>query len=215
MKAFPDKPQGLLAQALVHPSYRAEAGGRDNQRLEFLGDAVLGLLAAKHFFAARPEAGEGELTDARSRLTREATLARAARGLGLGGKLRLGTGEAKQGGAEKDAILADAFEAVMAAVWLTEGMAGAEEAFEAWLLPYAPGAEEACDNPKGALQEALQKAGKEIPAYETVSVEGPTHARHWKIVVRCGGETLAEGEGGSKRVAEAAAARSALARFAQ
>ena len=211
MKAFPEKPEGLLAQALAHPSYRAEAGGEDNQRLEFLGDAVLGLLAAKHFFAARPEAGEGELTDARSRLTREATLARAARGLGLGEKLRLGTGEAKQGGAGKDAILADAFEAVMAAVWLSEGMEGAEEAFASWLLPYAAEAEEACDNPKGALQEALQKTGKEIPAYETVSVEGPAHARHWKVAVRCGGETLAEGEGGSKKEAEAAAARAALA----
>lgn len=211
MKTFPEKPEGLLAQALRHPSYRAEAGGEDNQRLEFLGDAVLGLLAAKHFYAARPGAGEGELTDARSRLAREATLARAARGLGLGGKLALGAGEEKQGGREKDAILADAFEAVLGAVWLAEGMAGAEEAFAAWLLPYAAEAEESCDNPKGALQEALQKAGREIPAYEVEAATGPAHARRWKVAVSCGGEKLAEGEGENKKAAEAAAARAALA----
>jgi len=210
VKTFPEKPQGFLATALRHPSYRAEAGGEDNQRLEFLGDAVLGLLAAKHFFAARPAAGEGELTDARSRLAREATLARAARALGLGEKILLGTGEAKQGGADRDAILADAFEAVLGAVWLEEGLAGAEEAFAAWLLPFAPEAEEACDNPKGALQEKLQAAGKGIPFYEVLSEKGPPHARRFRVAVFSGGEKLAEGEGESKKAAETAAARAAL-----
>ena len=209
---------GLLAAALTHRSHAAEAsppGGMENQRLEFLGDAILGAIAAEWLVAHRSDWREGTLTKVRSRLTNAAALARVARRLGLGDFLRLGRGEDQSGGREKGALLADALEAVLGALWLDGGPEPVRQAFEKEFADEIAEAVEAGgdDNPKGDLQERLQREGGDGPRYERVEESGPSHARHFTVAVFRGEERLGEGEGGSKREAEMNAARQALVRL--
>jgi ribonuclease III len=205
----------LLEAALTHRSYSAEAGHPDltgNQRLEFLGDAVLGAISAEWLVAHRADWREGTLTKVRSRLTNAAALARVARRLGLGGFISLGRGEAQSGGREKDALLADALEALLGALWLDGGPEPVRQVFSRWFADEIAEAVAAGgdDNPKGELQERMQREHKEGLRYEVMEERGPAHARHFRVAVFRGGEQLGAGEGASKRTAEMNAARHAL-----
>lgn len=205
----------VLATALIHRSYSAETRQPDlgeNQRLEFLGDAVLGAIAAEWLVLHRADWREGTLTKVRSRLTNEATLERVARRLGLGDHLRLGRGEEQSGGREKRAVLADALEAVMGALWLDGGSKPVRRLFEEAFAEEIAEAVEAGadDNPKGDLQERMQQEWKTSPRYETLEESGPPHERHFRVAVYRGEDCLGIGEGPSKREAEVNAARQAL-----
>lgn len=206
--------RSLYELALTHPSYRHEVSDvvGDNQRLEFLGDAVLGLAVAAALYRAQPDAPEGVLTTQRSRLTNRNSLAAIGRELGLGAVLRLGHGELQSGGCTRASNLADAVEALLGAVFLDGGLAAAAQVFQrVWCerLDQVPPAEE--DNPKGALQIYAQKKWKESPSYRVVAATGPAHATRYTCDVSLKGQVYAQGEGLSKRAAEADAARRALA----
>ena len=201
----------LLAQALTHRS----AGAPHNERLEFLGDALVNLFVAEALYARWPRADEGALTRARAELVRESALAPIARQLDLGALLTLGPGEMKSGGHRRDSILADALEAVVAAVYLDAGF----EACRTVVMPWFEAALDALPPPhkvgkdaKTRLQEWLQGRQKPLPVYELVAETGEDHAKTFRV--RC---TLvqpvlvSEGEGHSRRAAEQAAAEAALA----
>ena len=200
----------LLAQALTHRS----AGAPHNERLEFLGDALVGLIVAEALYLRWPKADEGAMTRARAELVRESSLARIARDLDLGGRITLGPGEMKSGGHRRDSILADALEAVVAAIYLDAGF----EACRAVVLPWFSASIEALPasgrpekDPKTRLQEWLQARQKALPQYELVSESGDDHAKHFRV--RCNVADPAastEGEGASRRLAEQQAAAAVL-----
>lgn len=202
--------QELLAQALTHRS----AGARHNERLEFLGDALVNLLVAEALYQAWPNADEGALTRARAELVRESALAPIARQLDLGAKLTLGPGEMKSGGHRRDSILADALEALVGAIYLDAGF----ETCRAVVLPWFQAAMEALPPPhkvgkdaKTRLQEWLQAKQKPLPVYALLSESGEDHAK--TFVVTCSLQQpplVTEGEGGSRRAAEQLAAEAAL-----
>lgn len=205
----------LLTQALTHPSYALQHHVPDNQRLEFLGDAVLEICVSRVLYARYPQMQEGQLTRRRALLVREATLAAAARRLGLGPALLLDHGEELDGGREKPSILADAMEAVLAAVYLDGGMEAAAALVDRMMGDYEPEEEEDRDA-KSRLQEFLQAAGETVPRYQIVAEEGPPHARVFTAeVLRADGELLGRGEGVSKKRAEQQAAQQALERLTQ
>jgi ribonuclease-3 len=199
----------LLARALTHRSFSSD----NNERLEFLGDALIGLFIADALFAARPRAGEGDLSRWRSSLVRECSLATIARRLGLGDHLRLGEGELKSGGWRRDSVLADAVEALVAAVYLDGGFEAAQhtcrELFAADLadLPDA----EALKDPKTRLQEWLQGRSRPLPNYEVLEESGPAHRRYFRVRAwLTDEERSSEASGSSRRVAEQQAAASLL-----
>lgn len=201
--------QGLLAQALTHRS----AGAPHNERLEFLGDSVVNLLVAEALFQRWPKADEGALTRARAELVREAALAVIARELQLGERLTMGPGEMKSGGHRRDSILADALEAVVAAIYIDAGFEGCRRVvlpwFEASLAALPVGRPE--KDAKTRLQEWLQGRQRPLPVYDLVSESGDDHAK--VFLARC--TTLdppltAEGEGTSRRNAEQVAAAALL-----
>lgn len=200
---------GLLETALRHRS----AGVPHNERLEFLGDAVLALLVAEALHQRWPKADEGALTRARSQLVRESTLAAIARRLGLGDQLQLGPGERKSGGRHRDSILADALEAVVGAVYLDGGLEACRAAVLPWFeegLATLP-AGKADKDPKTRVQEWLQARQWARPEYELVEARGPDHARHFRVRARAGEPLLeVEGEGSSLRNAEQSAAEALL-----
>ncbi|MCL1888647.1 MAG: ribonuclease III [Kiritimatiellaeota bacterium] len=200
--------RSLLEMALTLPSYRVDAMGQcpDNQRLEFLGDAVLGLLCAQLLYDAYPCDGEGRLTNLRSQMASGRSLAGIAREINLGAHLRVGRGEERQGGRSREGALADALEAVVGAVWLDGGLDAAREAVLCLVgIPSPDASGEGFANPKGDLQEYVQQNGLPLPVYEVVNRDGPTHAPQYCVRVSCDGEE-AEGEGGTKRLAEQQAA---------
>jgi ribonuclease-3 len=206
-----------LVLAVTHRSYANERhetmsplGARDNERLEFLGDAVLGLAAAALLAERFPDADEGELTRRRAELVSGPTLARIARSLGVGEALRLGVGEQRTGGRDKPRLLAAALEACVGALYHDAGPLTAIEAARR-LLDGAVDAVTGAPDPKSRLQERLQDEGRATPRYQTVAEAGPMHAREYEVVVRSGGETLGTGRGRSKAEAEREAARRALA----
>jgi ribonuclease-3 len=206
----------LALQALRHGSYvheRSISGSREpagsNERLEFLGDAVLGFAIAQHVYDRFPASPEGELTRLRASLVREESLAIVARQLGLGELLLLGRGEQRSGGRESASRLADALEAVFAAVFLSCGMERAREVIERVLAPVFQQADALGRDPKTELQQLLQSR-KRTPQYQVLSVAGPDHARSYEVEVRLDGAPLARGSGRSKKEAEQAAARAAL-----
>jgi ribonuclease-3 len=213
------KKKALLEAALTHPSFRYEDADteEDNQRLEFLGDAVLGLLAADVLMEKNPQANEGDLTKLKSSITSGSALASAARALGLGEYLRLGRGEAASGGADRDSNLEDALEALLGAVWLDGGLKAARKFFERNIFQRFDKAHRRClenglpvlENPKGMLQEYAQKKGYAVPEYKILDASGPDHARHYCVEVTV--STYAyRGEGSSRREAEKAAAQKAV-----
>jgi ribonuclease-3 len=204
----------LLDEALTHPSWLAENEdkGQDNQRLEFLGDAVLQLAATVLLFEALPGEAEGQLTKIRSALTKEQALADYALVLGLSAGLRLGRGEARHGGADRPSSLADAFEAVLGGVFLDAGFTAAVALIGRLISPALTDVNGllAVENPKGALQEYTQERFRGIPIYETVSVSGPDHEPRFEVAVVFRGEELARAVAGSRRAAECHAAEGAL-----
>jgi ribonuclease-3 len=194
--------QTLLQTALTHSSYANERGGESNERLEFLGDAVLNLITARALFDKHPGMGEGELTRARAMLICERNLAKGARHIGLWRHLRLGGGE--RNSEPKPSVLADAFEALTAALWLD----GGEDAARVFLERFLPAAGEAQDH-KSLLQVRAQGRGLPAPRYETLSAEGPPHARVFTVRVLIDGREAGRGAGKSKKAAEQDAARAA------
>jgi len=199
----------LLEQALTHRS----AGPRNNERLEFLGDAILGFVVAEALFDQGPNHTEGELTRRRASVVRKETLAELARELGLGPALEVGAGELKSGGRDRDSILADAVEALVGALYLDAGFEICRERLLnifAERLVLALQLNEVKD-PKTRLQEALQSQGEPLPGYEVVNVEGAPHRQ--EFTVDCIIDALgirARGYGRSRRKAEQAAAAAAL-----
>ena len=206
--------EGLLRLALTHPSVAHEANiaTAHNQRLEFLGDAVLQLVLTRALYENFPGFDEGPLTKARAKLVNRRTLAEHARALNLGAHLILGHGEATHGGRERPSALADAFEAVLGAIFLDGGFDAAREFI---LREFSPAfgtlsALPTIENPKGELQELLQERSPLAPEYQTISATGPDHDRVFECVVRHGGVELARGSGKSKKAAESDAALAAL-----
>jgi ribonuclease-3 len=199
----------LLVQALTHRS----AGSRNNERMEFLGDAILGFEIAENLFQCHPNASEGELSRARAQLVKRETLASVARNLELGDYLILGTGELRSGGQTRDSILSDAVEALIAAVYLDSGIEPARALVRRVLRERIASCspQEQPKDAKTRLQEFLQAQGKALPVYEVVSVEGNAHEQ--RFIVRCVVESLEvteSGEGSSRRKAEQQAARNVL-----
>ena len=201
----------LLELALMHPSYALAHKCQDNQRLEFLGDAVLEICVSRVLYHRFPKLREGQLTRKRAALVCEANLAQAARRLNLGAFLKLDRGEEVVGGRENPSILADTMEAVIAAVYLDAGMEAAERLVDLAMGDYESAARSDRDA-KSALQEYLQALGEETPTYEIIAEDGPPHARVFTArVLRADGTELGTGKGPRKQRAEDAAARMALA----
>ena len=215
----------LLHDALTHssavPEMRASQADSynpraavNNERLEFLGDAVLELLTSEYLLEAFPDWTEGQLSKSRARLVNARSLEAAARRLLLGDHLRLGRGEEKTGGREKQTLLADAFEAVLAAIYLDAGLAAAREVLRHTLFEQAleeAGERMAESDRKSALQELLQSRGQLPAEYRMVGQSGPDHQKIFRIEVWVNGSRLAGAEGGTKKEAEQRAARKALA----
>lgn len=198
----------LLRQALTHPSM----GKNDNQRLEFLGDAVLQYVMSDLLYATHPESQEGSLTHLRALLVCEAALSQVARSLHVGEALIMDKGEELTGGRDKPSVLCDAMEAILAAVYLDGGMEEARRIVKTcW--PRPEDVHRPMQDSKGALQEHLQKDGGNAPNYEIVSQDGPPHDRTFQAVVYRNGVELGRGEGRSKKQAEQAAALDALGRL--
>ena len=204
----------FLIEALNHASVHANGRGPNYQRLEFVGDRVLGLTIAAELYRRDPAADEGDLARRLNALVRKETCADRALTLGIDKALRLGAAEAQAGGRRKTAILADACEAVLAAVFLDAGFAVAERAILAAWEPLL-GDDGVERDAKTSLQEHLQAEGGRPPLYRLKARSGPDHAPHFVIEVVDADRVLAEGEGGSKREAEQNAARAALARLTQ
>ena len=206
--AFADA--SLLDLALTHPSLALSQRCKDNQRLEFLGDAVLELCVSRVLYDRFGKLREGQLTRRRAALVCEASLARAARQFDLGRYLKLDKGEELAGGRENPSILADAMEAVLAAVYLDAGLEAAARLVDRMMGDYEPG-EHVERDAKSALQEYLQGLGEETPTYEIIAQDGPPHARVFTArVLRADGTELGRGQGPRKQRAEEAAARMAL-----
>lgn len=204
----------LLQRALTHAS--VGEGGKtvpDNERLEFLGDRVLGLLVAERLCADDPEAPEGVLSRRLHALVDRDSCARVARRLGVGPALRLSPGETRTGGRDKDGILADACEALMAAVYLDGGLDAARAMFErAWAEELAGEGRSPGGNPKSCLQEWAQGQGRPLPVYRVVRREGPDHAPRFVVEVSVEGLAPATAQGRSRQEAEKAAATAMLSR---
>lgn len=214
--AFPS--YNLLHQALIHKSFANEQGlgGFDNERLEFLGDAVLELVISEHTYRCFPNAPEGELARLRSVIVCEHTLAKKARSLNLGDYLFLGHGEAHAGGRNLDSLLSNALEAVIGAMYLELDY----ETCRTFILTIL--GDDVQDvwvsrdfvDPKSALQEKVQQWGLDTPIYDVSGEYGPDHDKTFHVVVRWQGEILGKGRGKTKKDAEQDAARRALQRLA-
>lgn len=201
----------LLELALMHPSYALAHKCQDNQRLEFLGDAVLEICVSRVLYHRFPKLREGQLTRKRAALVCEANLARAAKRMNIGQYLMLDRGEEIVGGRENPSILADTMEAVIAAVYLDAGMDAAAKLVDLAMDGYNT-PEKGDRDAKSALQEYLQSLGEETPTYEIIGQDGPPHARVFTArVLRADGTPLGTGSGPRKQRAEDAAARMALA----
>ncbi len=212
------KDQALLREALRHSSYANEHRGENavsNERLEFLGDSVLGFVTAEFLFRQHPDAPEGELTRVRAQLVCEESLHEIAQRLGLGQYLCLGHGEEVGGGRERASILADATEAVIAAVYLDGGIEAAGALIHRVLLDDARETRAAAQRRdyKTAMQEYVQRKPGQTLSYRLTGEAGPDHAKTFTVAVQLGGETVGSGSGHSKKEAEQMAARNALERF--
>ena len=210
----------LLEQALTHASVgegaERDARGRpfvDNQRLEFLGDRVLGLLVADRLMRSFPTANEGEMSSMLHSLVDKAACARAAEALGVGDAMRLSPGEAKQGGRRREGVLGDAMEAILAAVWLDGGIDAARTVFErAWAPELAAPPRKSVANPKSALQEWALGQGRALPTYRIVMRTGSDHAPTFTVEVMVQGSEPLTAQGRSRQEAEKAAAAAMLKR---
>lgn len=203
----------ILERALTHSSFTAgrRSAARDYERLEFLGDRVLSLVIADLLYRRYPDASEGELAPRFNALVRKETCAAVATALDLGDHIRLGSGEATAGGRKKVAILANACEAVIAALYLDGGLDVARAVIERFWAPHLETVAVTPKDAKSALQEWAQSVGLPQPVYEEVGRSGPDHAPVFRVRAAVEGWPPAEGEGASKRIAEQAAAEAFLA----
>jgi ribonuclease-3 len=213
---YPFSNRSLLEEAVAHRSWSQdhEPPIPDNERLEFLGDAVLGLVVADRLFRTFPDP-EGRLTQARSAAIRKENLARHARRIELGTWIRLGRGEAACGGHDKDSILANALEAIIGAVYLDGGLDAADSLIATLLEDdldrrARDGGLASSQDPRTQLQEILQADGSGTPTYRLAATEGPDHRPRFTMEVTAGGEVLGRGTGGTKQEAAREAARQAL-----
>ncbi len=211
------KDPSLLEHALTHSSWSNERGGGhlgSNERLEFLGDSVLGWLVAETLYRCFPQMPEGDMTRLRAELVCESSLAEASQTIGLGRYMRLGKGEEQGGGRKRPSIIADAFEATLAAVYIDGGEAAARGMVERFILPRLRKASNlGTHDHKTALQEAVQRLGMTAPTYRMVGESGPDHNKVFSAQVLYDGRVAGEGSGRRKKEAEQAAARDALSRF--
>lgn len=206
--------QPIYLTAFTHRSYLNETPQKleSNERLEFLGDAVLSFVISSHLYRLRPQDSEGDLTNLRSFIVKTDSLAKAATNLQLGEYLKLSTGEELSGGRRNVQILANTFEALLGAIFFDQGLPAAEQFVEDNLLPLFT--EELKNGPpkdsKSQLQELSQNRYKQSPRYKVLQTRGPDHAKRFKVGVFVDGNQLGAGEGLSKQIAEEAAARQAL-----
>ena len=209
---FSDK--ALLNNALTHSSYANEnkyEGAESNERLEFLGDAVLGVVVAEYLYKNNPNLPEGKMTRLRAELVCEKGLNAVSEKLGLGAYLLLGHGEEQNGGRKRPSILADAVEAVIAAVFLDGGMETVKRLINEWILKPLEAGESGDDRDyKTRLQELVQKKSGQVLGYKLLSESGPDHAKSFEVEVILNGEQISTGKGKSKKDAEQAAAKYAL-----
>ena len=210
--SFRDK--SLLVNALTHKSYAneyPEAAGPDNQRIEFLGDAVLDLVVSEYLMDALPAADEGELTRIRAEVVAMPSLAGLAGSLGIGRQLLLGKGESGSGGREKPSLLADTLEALFGAVFVDGGYEAAKSVVLPLFVPLLKQASaEAGQDHKSRLQELLQATRKELPVYRMLDESGPPHERVYQVEVLIGEHAYGTAKGRTKKSAEQAAAAAAL-----
>ena len=206
----------LLQNALAHSSYANERYHNSlmsNERLEFLGDSVLGMLVAEHLYRNFPDRPEGELTRMRADMVCEQTLAKVANGLNLGEHLLLGTGEEQGGGRNRNSILADAVESVIAACYLDGGMEAAVRFVQKFILINVPLTRMHNVDYKTALQERVQQKKNQVISYRLVAESGPDHDKQFTVELSINGEVVGVGNGSSKKRAEQDAARVALEKF--
>ena len=205
----------LLVHALTHSSFAYENGGEDNERLEFLGDSILGYLVAVNVFQTHSTLKEGELTKLKNAVVSAQALATAANRLDLGSHLRLGKGEEQTGGRSKTNLLADAFEAVLGAAYLTSGIDAAKTIVLKHVIPLLddPDSIRESADPKTSLLEKLAKLKMEPARYE-ITGEGPDHERSYLAICLSGARELSRGTGTTKRGAETSAAIAALRELA-
>ena len=203
----------LLQNALTHSSYANERWHNSllsNERLEFLGDSVLGMLVAEYLFRTFPDRPEGELTRMRADMVCERTLAAAANRIGLGDHLLLGHGEEQGGGRNRDSILADAMESVIAACFLDGGIQAALQVVQKFILVEVPVTKLHNADYKTALQELVQQKKNQVLSYALVGQSGPDHDKQFDVEVSLNGTVVGKGSGRSKKRAEQDAARAAI-----
>ena len=208
----------LLQNALAHSSYANERWHdslKSNERLEFLGDSVLGMVVAEHLYRNFPDRPEGELTRMRADMVCETSLAAIAEQIGLGQHLLLGHGEETGGGRNRASILADAVESVIAASFLDGGMAAARSFIERFVLNHVPVRQLTNKDYKTALQELVQQKKNQTITYRLVGESGPDHDKTFLVEVSLNGTMIGEGTGTSKKRAEQDAARAALEQLSQ
>ena len=207
--------RALLENALTHSSYANEnkhTGAQSNERLEFLGDSVLGMVSADYLYRVHPDLPEGDLTRTRAALVCEGSLVEVAQQLELGTYLKLGKGEDAGGGRERPSIVADAVEAVLAAVYLDGGIGSARKIIQRFILDREEEKSGSRDY-KTALQELVQRESGQVLAYRLVGSTGPDHAKRFQVEVELNGAPVGAGEGRSKKEAEQMAAKAAIAKL--
>ena len=205
--------KALLENALTHSSYANENRERhlpDNERLEFLGDSILGFVVAEYLYRNFPDKPEGELTRIRADLVCERNLAEAAATIELGSYLLLGHGEEQGGGRKRDSIVSDAMESVIAASYMDGGFAAAKEIIDRLILSDIPKGRPRNFDYKTALQELVQRKKDQQLHYELVGESGPDHDKHFEVAVELNGRAVGRGVGSSKKRAEQAAAEAAI-----
>ena len=201
----------LLENALTHSSCANESRGKlqSNERLEFLGDSILGMVVADHLYRNHPDLPEGDLTRTRAALVCEGSLVEVAQQLNLGSYLKLGKGEDAGGGRERPSIVADAVEAVIAAVYLDGGIGSARKIIQKFILDREE-EKSASRDYKTALQELVQRESGQVLGYQLIGAEGPDHAKIFSVEVDLNGTPIGKGKGRSKKEAEQNAAKAAI-----
>jgi len=202
----------LLENALTHSSCANESRGKlqSNERLEFLGDSILGMVVAEHLYRNHPDLPEGELTRTRAALVCEESLVEVAQALGLGAYLKLGKGEEAGGGRNRPSIRADAVEAVLAAVYLDGGIGSARKIIQKYILSKELSGLSSARDYKTALQELVQRESGQVLKYRLVGESGPDHDKRFYVEVELNGVSVGRGEGHSKKEAEQMSAKAAI-----
>ena len=208
----------FLQNALAHSSYANERWHNSlmsNERLEFLGDSILGMVVADHLYRSFPNRPEGELTRMRADMVCERALAKVANQISLGGHILLGKGEDQGGGRSRESILADAVESIIAACYLDGGMDAAKRFVERFILSDVPVAKLHNTDYKTALQELVQQKKNQIIQYTLVGESGPDHDKQFRVELSINGEVIGSGTGTSKKRAEQEAAKTAIEALTQ